>query len=250
MRTSSHSRFAIAPVVAVATACFALVGCSAQTDEETQGKEGKLATAESELKLSGAKYVGRLASGETRTVTYDYPPAFRAFGFDAKAGDVITVTVSSFNGDAMAWITDSNYNVLAANDDASAQTLDSKVTYTIPKSSTKRTFRLVFRDYDMLAATFKVGLTVESGAPAMCSYEGQSYAQGSSFPAADGCNNCSCGPSGVACTKMACAQCNPAAETNRNYLGTPQSCMHIRFTCQAGWRPFQNPCGCGCERVN
>ncbi len=247
---SSHSRFAWAPVVAVAT-FVGLLGCSAQTDDEdAQGKEGKLATAESELKLSGARYVGRIASGDTRTVTYDYPPTFRAFGFDAKAGDVITVSVSSFNGDAMAWITDSSYNVLAANDDASPQTLDAKVTYTIPKSSLKRSFRLVFRDYDFLAATFRVSLKVEAEAPTTCSYEGQAYAQGSSFPAADGCNTCSCGPSGVACTKIACLQCNPAAETNRNYLGTPQSCMQIRFTCQAGWRPFQNDCGCGCERVN
>jgi hypothetical protein len=240
------------PVVAVAAALAALVGCSAQTDEEdVQGKEGKLATAESELKLSGAKYVGRIASGDTRTVSYDYPPAFRAFGFDAKAGDAITVTVSSLNGDAMAWITDSNYNVLAANDDASAQTLDSKVTYTIPKSSTKRTFRLVFRDYDLMAATFRVSLDVKSdSSSSTCSYEGQSYAHGASFPAADGCNTCSCSASGVACTKMACLQCNPPAEPNRNYLGTPQSCMQIRFTCQAGWRPFQNSCGCGCERVN
>jgi hypothetical protein len=44
------------------------------------------------------------------------------------------------------------------------------------------------------------------GAPAgSCTYDGQTYAAGSSFPATDGCNTCSCADGMVACTEMACA---------------------------------------------
>jgi hypothetical protein len=39
----------------------------------------------------------------------------------------------------------------------------------------------------------------------VCSYGGQSYREGDSFPAADGCNSCRCGANGsVGCTKIAC----------------------------------------------
>jgi hypothetical protein len=38
-----------------------------------------------------------------------------------------------------------------------------------------------------------------------CSYGGETYATGQTFPATDGCNTCSCGQDGaVACTKRAC----------------------------------------------
>jgi hypothetical protein len=40
-----------------------------------------------------------------------------------------------------------------------------------------------------------------------CSYNGMTYSPGDSFPATDGCNNCSCQADGsVACTLRACAQ--------------------------------------------
>lgn len=236
-------------VVAAFSALVGASGCSATTEDD--GKSGDaLSTAESDLKVSGAKYIGRIGAGETKTVSYDGPPAYRAFGFEAKGGDQITLTVASEDGDAMGWLTDSNYTVLASNDDMSSQSLDSRVTFTVPKGVTRRSFRAVFREYDQAKATFRVSLEITPGEPVTCSYQNQTYPQGASFQAADGCNTCSCGPSGVACTKVACLQCNPATETNRNYLGTPQSCMTIRFTCQPGWRPFQNTCGCGCERLN
>ena len=38
-----------------------------------------------------------------------------------------------------------------------------------------------------------------------------------------------------------------AGESWRSYIGTPQQCMTIRYTCSAGKVPFQNSCGCGCE---
>ncbi|WP_437964736.1 hypothetical protein WMF04_34390 [Sorangium sp. So ce260] len=43
-----------------------------------------------------------------------------------------------------------------------------------------------------------------------CTYDGRDYAPGDSFPASDGCNTCTCDPSGsgeVGCTEIACHGC-------------------------------------------
>ena len=237
--------------VATFAAVLAATGCSQETGD-AEASLDKLSTAESELKLAGAQYAGRIVSGETRNVSYTSPPAFRALGFEARGGDVITVDVASQDGDAMGWITDSSYNVLASNDDASPDTLDARVTYTVPKGVARRSFRIVMREYDRAAASFAVKLSIAPAAPPVCQVEGKTYQPGASFPAPDGCNTCTCGPNGgtPACTKVACLACNPGSEPNRNYLGTPSTCMTIRFSCQVGWTSFQNTCGCGCERVN
>lgn len=47
-----------------------------------------------------------------------------------------------------------------------------------------------------------------------CKYDGQTYFPGESFPAGDGCNTCTCAPSGeVACTKMGCVGCEYNGQT-------------------------------------
>lgn len=219
-----------------------VIGCSSAPAEK---QVEDTATVESELKLVGVNYLGTISSGQTRTGYYYNPPRYRAFGFTAKGGDQITLDVKSYEGDAMGWLTDSTYNVLAANDDASSYTLDSKVTYKVPAGTASKAYRIVFRDYDLLDATFTVKLAIK--AAVTCSYGGKTYTQGQSFPSIDGCNTCNCGSTGsVACTKMACA-CNPANEPWRDYVGTPDQCMVIRYSCPAGQVPFSNECGCGCE---
>lgn len=40
--------------------------------------------------------------------------------------------------------------------------------------------------------------------PKSCRYNGKTYKMGESFPAEDGCNNCSCENGEVVCTLMAC----------------------------------------------
>jgi hypothetical protein len=218
-----------------------LVGCSS----DPAGKNVEdTATVESELTLVGVNYLGTIANGQTKTSYYYNPPRYRAYGFTAKANDRITVDVKSLNGDAMGWITSSGYTVLAANDDASYYTLDSKVTYKVPAGTPTRSYRIVFRDYDLLDATFTVKLSIQSAAT--CSYNGSTYQQGQTFPSTDHCNTCTCTSSGVACTEMACV-CNPANEPWRDYVGTPEQCMVIRYTCPVGQTPFSNSCGCGCE---
>jgi hypothetical protein len=223
----------------------AMTGCSASEGLPKEDVE----SYESELRLSSPRYLGPIANGETKTNYYFNPPRYRAFGFYAKGGDEITADVKSLEGDAMGWITNSSFEVLAANDDASTTTYDSKVVYTVPAGTASKAYRIVFRDYALLDATFTVKLSIRSAAAVACSYGGKTYEGGASFPSADGCNTCSCAPSGaVACTERACA-CNPDAEAWRNYIGTPTTCQTIRYTCASGKRSFQNACGCGCEAI-
>lgn len=230
------------------SALVLLAGCSSS---EPVGEKESVESYESELRLASPKYLGQIANGETKTNYYYNPPRYRAFGFYAKGGEEITVDVQSQHGDAMGWITTSSFEVVASNDDASYATLDSKVVYKVPAGTASRAYRIVFRDYDLLDATFTVKLTVTGAAPPVtCSYDSQTYSPGASFPSSDGCNTCSCGPTGsVGCTKRACV-CNPAAEPWRNYVGTPAQCQTIRYTCIATQRSFQNDCGCGCEELS
>lgn len=233
----------VAVVAGLVVAFASLAGCQAEPSEK--GSED-VSSTESELRLSGTRYLGKMMSGETRTGYYYNPPRYRSFGFDAKGGDDITVDVKSAEGDAVAYITDSSYNVLAFNDDYGGS-LDSKVRYKVPAYAAAGSYRIVFRDYDLLDATFTVKLAIASTQTTTCAYDGTTYTPGQSFPSTDGCNTCTCGSNGtVGCTKRACT-CDPANEPWRNYIGTPQQCMTIRYTCSAGKVPFQNSCGCGCE---
>jgi hypothetical protein len=44
--------------------------------------------------------------------------------------------------------------------------------------------------------------------------------------------------------------CNPPAEPWHTYLGNPDECDALHWTCPAGETRFINACGCGCERPN
>jgi hypothetical protein len=193
-------------IACAAVAAVSLTGCSSQapSKEET-------ASSESDLKLASPKYLGQIVDGETKTSYYYDPPHYRAYGFTAEGGDEITADIKSVdNGDAMGWITTSSYDALAANDDASSSTLDSKVVYTVPAGTPARSYRIVFRDYDLLDATFNVTLTIKSTVPS----------------------------------------CNPEKEPWRTYVGTATQCETIRYTCPSTKRSFENDCGCGCESLN
>lgn len=237
--------------LAFTVGAFGSVGCSSATEGATPpgaaaGAKDPVESYESELKLASPRYLGQIASGETKTSDYTDPPHYRAYGFTAKGGQQLTIEVSSVNGDAMAWLTTSSYESIAANDDATARTLDSKIVYTIPAGTASRAYRIVFRDYDLLSASFSVKLTVD-GTTAACTYEGATYPAGSKWHAADDCNTCLCTSTGlVSCTTQACV-CNPETEPYRTYVGTPITCETIRFSCAADQKPFKNACGCGCE---
>jgi hypothetical protein len=188
-----------------------LAACAAPASKDTDA----VASDAAELKSSLVQYLGTIADGDTKTVSYSSPPKYRSYGFSAKGGDTITIDVKSKNGgDAMAWLTTTSYSTVASNDDASSSTLDSKIVYTVPANSAKKSYRIVFRDYDLLAATFSVKLSIDGPAPG---------------PDPD--------PSA----------CDPSQEPWRIYKGTPATCATIRYTCYSGMTPFENDCGCGCE---
>ena len=221
----------------------AAAGCATETGED----DDEISTNDDELKLVGIRYLGRIFNGETRTTKFWAPPRYRSYGFDAKGGDDITVEVKSIGGDAIAYITDSKYNVLAWNDDAERFVFDAKVRYTVPQDKPLETYRIVFADYAATTGTFSVSLTITSPRPPVCTYGTHGYYAGDEFMAADGCNTRTCGPTGaVTCTKKVCA-CDPAREPWRTYKHTPQECITLRPSCVPPQFPFSNPCGCGCE---
>ncbi len=37
-------------------------------------------------------------------------------------------------------------------------------------------------------------------------------------------------------------------EPDTLYVGSPESCLSIFYTCEPGWQPFEDQCGCGCKR--
>ena len=120
----------LAAVLSVFSGLVAVAGCSSSSPAPAE--KDSVDSYESELRLAGPRYVGQIANGETKTNYYYNPPKYRAFGFSAKGGEQITVDVKSAEGDAMGWITTTSYDALAANDDASSSTRDSKVVYKVP----------------------------------------------------------------------------------------------------------------------
>src|SRR5213076_1731287 len=75
-------------------------------------------------------------------------------------GDRVDFWVRSNNGgDAVAWLLDGSFNVLAQNDDANDSTLDSHVVMTLGASD-KATHYIIYRDYSLTSAKFSVDLAV------------------------------------------------------------------------------------------
>ncbi len=111
--------------------------------------------------------VGSLTYGETsKTINYNKTPRFRAFKFAGEKGDAVDTWIRSSNGgDAVGWILDNSFKVIASNDDASYSTYDSNMKVTLPgnKNAAIKTYYIVFRDYDLRSKKFTVKLT---GTPA------------------------------------------------------------------------------------
>lgn len=107
---------------------------------------------------SKMKIVGSLDYGQTSaTVRYTKSPKYRAFKFGGNAGDVVDVWVRSTHGDAVAWVLDNDFHVVASNDDADTTTLDAHVHATLPANASI-THYVVFRDYGYATHDFTVAL--------------------------------------------------------------------------------------------
>jgi len=87
----------------------------------------------------------------------------------------------------------------------------------------------------------------DDGGSTACTYNGNSYALGDVFPAGDGCNSCSCGTGGVACTELACA--DAGIDASPTFCGgtggcpTGPACGAI--CCGRGERCVGGTCKCG-----
>lgn len=83
--------------------------------------------------------------------------------------------------------------------------------------------------------------------PEACEYEGVSYPVGATFPAGDGCNECTCMEDGsVQCTLALCA-CDYEDPARSWVSRDPAECATVLFLCVEGMLPFYDDCGCGCE---
>ena len=66
-----------------------------------------------------------------------------------------------------------------------------------------------------------------------CVYQGKGYAAGDSFPAADGCNTCTCGANGsVGCTKKGCPPPSTTACKRAGCSGHVCSDKDVITTCE------------------
>ena len=101
--------------------------------------------------------VGTLLRGETSAlVGYIHPPRYRAFKFAAAQHDRFDIRVMSEDGDAVAWVLDENFHVLAWNDDAHQGTTDAHIELTIPASHP--VLYIVFREFSLAFSHFRVRL--------------------------------------------------------------------------------------------
>ena len=101
--------------------------------------------------------VGTLLHGETSgLVGYIHPPRYRAFQFAAAEHDRFDIWVASEDGDAVAWVLDTNFHALGWNDDAHKGTTDAHIALTIP--SNQPVFYIVFREYNLAFSHFRVQL--------------------------------------------------------------------------------------------
>jgi len=100
--------------------------------------------------------IGTLLYGQSAFVGYFNPPRYRAFRFTAVKDDIVDVWVRSGDGDAVAWVLDTNFQTLGWNDDANAATSDAHIRLVIPTS--EPIFYIVFREYRFAFSHFEVYL--------------------------------------------------------------------------------------------
>src|SRR5690348_7726004 len=94
------------------------------------------------------KVVGSIAPGQNSpTISYVKGPRYRTLKLSAKGPGTLALTVHSTDGgDALSWLLDTKYHVLAKNDDADDTTLDSHIIYNLPAGGAD--YWIVFRDYN------------------------------------------------------------------------------------------------------
>src|SRR5689334_4393096 len=123
--------------------CVALAACGkAPVDDSFEDLAGL--DQKSDSFSYRMKVLGSLAYGSGKTALYTSTPRYRAFTFTAAADDSVSAWVTSTQGDAVAWLLDSAFNVITSNDDADSTTTNSHLVAHLGKAGT---YYIVFRDY-------------------------------------------------------------------------------------------------------
>lgn len=139
---------------------FALASCalSKPVAEETFSDLGLL-EQKSDAFSYRLKLLGTLEDGASRNVLYTSAPRFRGFDFYGAPDTAVDLWVRGTRGDAVAWLLDGSFNVVATNDDADESTLNAHISAVLPSSKDNR-FYLVFRDYYLESRRFTVEFSV------------------------------------------------------------------------------------------
>lgn len=112
------------------------------------------------VKIVGGLYYGHISSS---FIYHPHPNYYPAFEFHGQKGDLVTISVSSYDGDAMAWLLSGSFKTLARNDDANDGTLDSRIHAVLPGNINPNItkYYIAFRDYYLEQANFTVRLSKE-----------------------------------------------------------------------------------------
>jgi hypothetical protein len=122
------------------------------------GNDSTSPDGENAASATNTEVLSSIAEGETLAADYVNPPLYRGFRFAAYAAETVDLSVRSDDGDAVAWVLDDRFYVLAVGSDADA-TRSSHVIATVPWSGT---FYIVFRERSLRAAHFTVRFTAAS----------------------------------------------------------------------------------------
>jgi hypothetical protein len=89
------------------------------------------------------------------------------------------------------------------------------------------------------------GVTCQTTQEIACGYEGQRYEAGQSFPAADGCNTCTCELDGsISCTEIACATAVDECQTSSDCL---RQAIDTSFCADGEWACVNSMCEYQCD---
>ena len=142
------------PTVRFLMSCLLAAACSAAPAGKTETQEdfSDIFDTKSDAFSRRWQMLGAIESDKPQTIQYANPPRFRAFTYNAVAGDTLDIKVHSDDGDTMAWLLDSSKNVVASNDDSDGTTDSHIVAAHLQTGS----YYLVVREYNLQKATFVV----------------------------------------------------------------------------------------------
>jgi hypothetical protein len=150
------------------SAALFLCSCAAEQKTDVNEDFSDLAGLDqkSDKFSSKLKLLGTLEDSTTSAaVKYSSNPKFLGYQFLGTEGDDVSIWVRSKDGDAIAWLLDSKYNVIVKNDDEGMNNSDAYI-HTLLTKTENNIYYIVFRELDQERASFTVtlqGATIPSG---------------------------------------------------------------------------------------